>query len=166
MKRFLFCIAILFALPAYAQEEEVDAGGASGLPVPRFVSLKSDEINVRDGPGLRYAIRWIYRREGYPVEIVREFNLWREIRDIEGNTGWVHRNMLDGRRHIIVKGATQTLHRAPDETSPALLKAQSGVIGKLMECSVDWCRVQIESRKGWLLKDQMWGVYRNEIIGD
>src|SRR5258706_546116 len=80
------------------------AANAASLPLPRFVSLKSEEANVRTGPGTRYPIQWVYHRAGMPVEIVEEYDLWRKIRDVEGTTGWVHKTMLAGNRTALIKG--------------------------------------------------------------
>ncbi len=145
---------------------EIDESTGKALPLPRFVSLKSDEINVRVGPGTRYSISWVFRKEDYPVEIIQEFDQWREIRDHEGSIGWVHKNMLQGKRHVVVTGDVRTLRRIPDVTSPPVIRAEPGVIGQLIECKKDWCRLQIDSRKGWLPKTQIWGVYPKEEFTD
>lgn len=152
--------------PAVAAENMREG---SGLPVPRFVSLKSDDINVRKGPGTRYPIDWVYRREDLPVEIIEEFGQWRKIRDIEGSSGWVHKNMVVGARHAIVLGQKDQhimLHADADTASPAVVKVEPGVIGKLLECEVEWCRLNISDRKGWALKKKLWGVYDKELYND
>ena len=132
-------------------------------PLPRFASLRSDEVNVRIGPGKRYAISWVYHREGFPVEIIQEFDHWRKIRDFEGDTGWIYKNMLSsGKRAALVIDKPHPLRRSPDNDSPALLIAEPGVIGQLIECVSTWCRLQINSRKGWMPKAHLWGVYDDE----
>jgi len=138
----------------------------SGLPVPRFAALKSDNINVRTGPGTRYPISWVYKREGMPVEIIEEYDLWRKIRDVEGTTGWVHKSMLDGKRRLMIKGKEPRIMRSePDaKKGKPILKAEAMVIAKLIECEKDWCRLQVSGRKGWIEKKYLWGVYDNEII--
>lgn len=138
---------------------------SSGLPIPRFVSLRSSEVNVRTGPGTRYPISWVYRKAGMPVEVVEEFDYWRKIRDSEGTTGWVHKTMLEGKRNLMIKGKkAQIVRTDADEKSKPLLKAEPMVVGKLVECEKDWCRLQIDGRKGWLPKSTLWGVYANEVI--
>ncbi len=139
--------------------------GNSGLPIPRFVSLKNAETNVRTGPGTRYPIAWIYRREHLPVEVIEEFDYWRKIRDSEGTTGWVHKMMLDGSRYVmIIAREPQVLRIDHDEKSKALLKAEAGVMASLIECTLTWCRLQIASRKGWIEKKHLFGVYKEEIF--
>jgi SH3-like domain-containing protein len=159
MRRIVsFLLIVLFTSPAWA-------ANTSGLPVPRFVSLKSEEINVRTGPGMRYPISWIYHRAGLPVEVVEEYDLWRKIRDPEGTTGWVHKNMLDGKRTVTIQGKVpQVLRIDPEKTAKAMLKAEPMVIAKLLECQIDWCRIQVSGRKGWLEKKYLWGVRAEEVF--
>lgn len=155
----LFCIMLLvFTVPAWAQMPARN----SGLPIPRFVSLRSEEVNVRTGPGERYPISWVYRREGLPVEIIEEFDHWRKVRDYEGSEGWIHKSMLEGTRVALITNKTRTLYYSPDDSSPPLMRAQPLVTGKLIACTQDWCRLQIEGRKGWIKKTQIWGVYKQE----
>jgi len=137
----------------------------SGLPLPRFVSLKNDEVNVRTGPGTRYPIQWVYRRVGMPVEVVEEYDVWRKIRDAEGTAGWVHKTMLDGKRNVMIKGKEPRVMRIdPEARAKPMLKAEPMVIARLLECQLDWCRLQISGRKGWVEKKYLWGVYATEIF--
>ena len=153
----LVLFASLFTAPAFADEED-----ATALPVPRFVTLRSAEVNMRRGPGERYSIMWVYHREGLPVEIIQEFDQWREIRDSEGTTGWVHKQMVAGKRNAVVIGKVAVLRRSPDITSNPSLRAEPGVIGKLVSCEKEWCRMQISGRKAWIQKTHIFGVYKKE----
>ena len=158
----LIFLSLICLLPAAAHSAPVTN---SGLPIPRFVGLKSAETNVRTGPGTRYPISWVYHRASMPVEVVEEYDLWRKIRDVEGTTGWVHKTMLDGKRTVMIKGKTpQVLRREPKDKGQAILKSEPMVIGKLMECEKDWCRIQISGRKGWIEKTHLWGVYPDEVM--
>ena len=113
--------------PAAAQDDRL---GTSGLTLPRFVSLKSGEVNLRTGPGKRYPIDWIYRRRGLPVEVIDEFEDWRRVRDHDGTVGWVHRFMLVSRRTVLVMGATRTLRRKPEPDATGLAYLEAGVIAR------------------------------------
>ena len=157
--RFILFIPLLFlSLPALAAPS-----GASGLPIPRFVALKAEETNVRSGPGTRYPISWVYRRANMPVEVVEEYDYWRKIRDVEGTTGWVHKSMVIGQRMAMIKSKEPAvLRREPKDKASPLLKAEPMVVGKLVECEKDWCRIQISGRKGWIEKTAIWGVYPDE----
>jgi SH3-like domain-containing protein len=142
-----------------------DAGAAEkALPVPRFVSLRQDEVNLRTGPGERYPIDWVLTRKGMPVEIVQEFDVWRKIRDAQGSEGWVHQRMIAGTRTIVVTGETRTLHADPAAASPAVARAEAGVIAHLLECRGAWCRVEAQDTKGWLRRSELWGVYADEAV--
>jgi SH3-like domain-containing protein len=132
--------------------------------LPRFVSLKSEEINVRTGPGARYPVQWVLRRRFMPVEIIAEFETWRKIRDWEGAIGWVHQRTLTGRRSIIVTGRIRTIRRRPRNDAPAIARAEPKNIGRLLSCRNTWCRVDIQGRRGWLQRRSFWGVYPKESI--
>lgn len=138
----------------------------SGLPLPRFVSLRSDEVNLRTGPGVRYPVDWIYTRRDLPVEVIAEFEDWRKIRDWQGSEGWVHHSMLSARRMVVIIGSPHLLRADADEKSPGLAKLDVNVVGRLLSCpkAKTYCRVEIEKIQGWLKRDEFWGVYPNEFI--
>lgn len=138
----------------------------SGLPLPRFVSLRSDEVNLRTGPGVRYPVDWIYAKRDLPVEVIAEFEGWRRIRDWQGTEGWVHQSMLTGRRTIVVTGALRTLRRDDRDDGPPLAMVESGVMGRLVQCprGKTVCRVEIDTLQGWLRRDEFWGVHPGEWV--
>lgn len=152
----LALLLVSAAMPAVAAEK--------ALPVPRFVTLKSDQVNVRTGPGDRYPIDWIFTRKDMPVEIVAEFEHWRKIRDAEGVEGWVHQRMLLGRRAIIVKERVRPLYSKPDPGTSVVARLEPGVIARLQECKGPWCRVEVQGAAGWLKRDEVWGVYPDETV--
>ena len=158
--RFI-ALFLLLGLPC----DLLAASSNSGLPIPRFVSLKNAETNVRTGPGTRYPIHWVYRREGMPVEVIEEYDLWRKIRDAEGTAGWVHKAMLEGKRNAMIIGKEPQMVRIDSNSkSKAILKAEPNVIVQMLECEPEWCRMQISGRKGWIEKKNLWGVYKKEIF--
>ncbi|MBO0332594.1 SH3 domain-containing protein [Sneathiella sp. CAU 1612] len=164
MKRS-FALLVFFVLFFLAPQPEAGpTGSETGLPLPRFVSLSSDKVNVRAGPGTRYPIKWVFVREGWPVEVVEEYELWRQIRDIDGSIGWVHRNLISSRRTLIITGDVRAVYEDPDESSPVVLLAEPGVVGKLEECDARWCEIEIAGITGWLMASQFYGVYENEKI--
>lgn len=152
-----------------AQPEKLpDPEKPDGVPakLPRFASLRSDDVNMRAGPGTRYRIDWVYKRRDLPVEIEREFEVWRWVRDADGIQGWVHQATLMGRRSFIVEKADATLRsEAKDSASPvAILKP--GVIGRIRSCEAasDWCNVQTGSYRGYLRREQFWGLLPDEAV--
>ncbi len=162
MQPILRCLLLLALLPIVAGAAET-----SGLPLPRFVSLRSDEVNLRTGPGVRYPVDWIYTRREMPVEVIAEFEQWRKIRDWQGIEGWVHQTMLSARRMIVVIGPQQRRLRAePDDKAPNLALLDPNVMGRLMSCPRDktYCKVDIENIQGWVKREEFWGVYPQEFI--
>jgi SH3-like domain-containing protein len=157
-----FVMAFLFSFSVYAGEEE---GKGTPLPVPRFVTLGADEVNLRTGPGTRYPIRLVITKEGLPVEIIREFDVWRQIRDLDGDEGWVLKSMLSGKRAVIVKGSSRTLLKSPEEGSRPVAKVEPGVVAALKTCRKDWCHVSVAGFNGWLKRNSIWGVYPAEKFG-
>jgi len=153
------CLAVLAGAARAA-----DGLGPSGHPLPRFVSVISDQVNVRTGPGTRYPVVWVFTRKNLPVMVTQEFEHWRKIRDRDGAEGWVHKGLLSGRRYGIVEGEAQTLRRAPNAEAPATFRAERGVIGRLIACEPDWCRMEVADLSGWLPKTQLFGALPAETF--
>lgn len=160
----LFRLLLALSLLAASALNSPNAVAESGFEVPRFVSLRSGEVNVRTGPGRRYPILWVFQRRYLPVEIIAEFETWRRIRDREGAVGWVHQSTLTGRRSVIVSQRTRTLRRKPAADAPAVARAEAGVIAHLLKCRGAWCRIETEGYKGWLMRTGLWGVYPDETV--
>lgn len=144
--------------PARAVDDE------TALKVPRFVSLHSDKINLRTGPGTQYPIDWVLTRKEMPVEIIQQFEHWRRIREWDGTTGWVQQHMVWGKRSVIVTGAVRTLYKQPDPASAVVAKAEPGVVARLMECRGPWCRIDAGDASGWVKRGDVWGVYPEENV--
>jgi len=135
-----------------------------GEKLPRFVSLRSDQVNLRVGPGENYPIQWVLTRKEMPVEIVKEFERWRMIRDWQGTEGWVHERMVSGKRSVVVKGGVRALHRLPDAAAEVVARAEPGVLAHLVECRGAWCRIEAADITGWVQRSEVWGVYPDEIV--
>ncbi len=159
--------------PSAAPAAQAAPAGKSGLPLPRFVSLKSDRVNLRQGPGTEYPTAWVYRRAGLPLEVVREFEGWRQVRDAEGATGWVLQSFLSGRRTALVLPWEVKANAPPPEVAlrdddrenarPVAL-VEAGVIASIHSCSGRWCRVTIDKFRGWIEQKKLWGVYDGETV--
>jgi SH3-like domain-containing protein len=152
---------LVLAQSAGTAEAEAELG-ASGLPLPRFVTLRAAEVNLRGGPGARYPIEWVFTRKGLPVEVVDEFETWRRIRDWQGSEGWVHQSMLSGQRGAMVVGADRLLRRAPEPGAPAIAEVQVRVVGRLHRCRDGWCLIEAKGYEGWLRQDEIYGAYPGE----
>lgn len=147
---------------------DIAAGPVSGLPIPRFVSLKSDRVNVRGGPNKDQDVRWVYTRAGMPVEITAEFENWRRIRDWEGAEGWVYHSLLSGKRSAVVVPALNAelvpIHENADPEAPVVAKLQSGVLGTLKSCDGKWCLFTGKNFSGFIQQERLWGAYPNEKV--
>ena len=143
-------------------------GPSTGLPLPRYVSLKSDRVNLREGPSKDHRTLWVFQRAGLPVEITAEFDVWRRIRDSEGAEGWVLQSLLSGRRTALVKpwakGETLILYREPSQREGEVARLQSGVLANVRTCNGHWCRIYGSGFDGYMQQADLWGVYPNEKI--
>ena len=163
----LILAAGLACLPVLSAHAAGDiTTGPSGLPLPRFVSLKADKINVHVGPAKTYDVTWIYTRSGLPVEITAEYENWRRIRDGEGSEGWVYHSLLSGRRTgmVTTKEELVPLRGAGEPDSGIVAKLQAGVVATVKKFTGNWCRVSGEGFDGWIEQQRLWGVYPNEKI--
>jgi SH3-like domain-containing protein len=132
--------------------------------LPRYASLRSDEVNLRIGPGETYPIVWIFKRKDMPVEIIEQFQNWRRVRDWQGDKGWVLDRMVTGKREVIVDGAVRSLRRQPDPASPIVARAEPGVVAQLIALQGAWCRIEAGGYKGWVQRSEVWGVYPDEML--
>ena len=133
----------------------------SGLPVPRFVSLKFGKINGRSGPDENYPVRFVYHRRGLPVKVIAETDEWRKIQDPDGAVVWVHKRMLDAKRTIMTRQNgiyPVVLRKKPDDNSKIIAKVSSGVIGDIVEIANGWVRVKLSGYNGWLRIGETYGV--------
>lgn len=162
-RRSLFLLGLSAALFLVAGEARGQRLGESGLPIPRFVSLAGEAINVRSGPGKNYPIRWVYTRLGLPVKVVEEFDAWRRIEDHDGEQGWIHGSLLSRRRTAMVVADLASLHRTPSREARVLLKAERGVIGRLLDCNASWCFLDVGGTRGWMERAALWGVLPDEM---
>ena len=161
-------VAIVLAGFAGTGAANDNVGSKSGLPLPRFVSLKADRVNVRVGPTREHEVSWVYTNSGLPVEITAEYGNWRRIRDWEGSEGWVYHSLLSGRRTAIVipkdKDDLVPVHNAPGAQSPVMAKLEAGVRGVLKECNGSWCQLAGKQFEGWVEQYRLWGAYPNEKV--
>lgn len=175
LSTFVFMSTEISSTLSNGTEDEIDTlitgathGQETGLPLPRFVSLKTNRTNMRIGPSFDHRISWVFVKPKIPVEIIQEFEVWRYIRDADGEKGWVHRRMLSSERHAIVAPWAPdeyvSVHKQPAESSAKAAKLQSGVYSDILECSNEWCRVKGRNYHGWVKSDLLWGIYPGEAF--
>lgn len=170
------CLAVVAALalgsgtahaettPSAAEPAEASAapkpqtGPETNLPIPRFVSMKAKEGNVRRGPSLTHRIDWVFKHRNMPLEITGEYGHWRRVRDRDGAGGWMHYSLLSGARTVIIEEDLAPVLSHPTADAPIRAHAELGVIARLEGCERDWCRVRMGRARGWMREDQLWGV--------
>jgi SH3-like domain-containing protein len=166
--RKVVALGALVCVVASQAIAESTVGSKSGLPVPRFVSLKPDRVNVRGGPTRDHEVTFVYTRAGLPVEITAESDNWRRIRDWEGSEGWVYHSLLSGRRTAVVnpkdKKELVRLHDSGDGEGSVVAQLQAGVLAVVKRCNGGWCRIIGSGFDGWIVQEQLWGVYPNEKV--
>lgn len=146
----------------YAQDS---AFNNTGLPIPRFVSLRSDKVFVRTGPALRYPIKWVFQRQNLPVEVIQEFDTWRKIRDHEGQEGWIHQSLTQGRRYALVKNEEGAmLRRKASDTSKPVALVEPMVIARVEKCEDAYCFVSTSGFEGWAQRNFLYGIYADEKL--
>lgn len=155
----LFAI-IMIAVNAQASIIELDAAQT------RFVAMRADKVNARSGPNTNYPITWIYQQQYYPVEIIAEYEQWRKIRDYEGDTSWIRKNLLSNTRYaLIIEPGENNIYKKDDAGADIIAKVESGVIGKIKRCTTSYCLLEFKDDiRGWIKREALYGVKKDEII--
>ena len=176
----MFAAGIITANPSIAIAQTL---GASGLPLPRFVSLKSRRVNMRVGPGRDYQVQWLYVRKGLPMEVIQEFGNWRKVRDPRGNAGWILHSLVSGKRTVIitpwdmvtkgssVKTPTIALHVSSSQNARIAAHIEAGSLASVLECKKDWCELRLSAPgntdiSGYVRQSHLWGVYPDEVVSN
>lgn len=160
---FLTIIAIgLQIFPAFASENS-----GNGASLPRMVSLRSDKSYARSGPGKKYPIEWIYQQKGAPVEVINEYDVWREIKDWEGSVSWIHTSVITGKRFVkVITPGENNIYNNDNYTSKVIAKVEDGVVGEIKKCikTSEFCLIKFDTIEGWVPKKILFGIYDNENI--
>ena len=160
MRIIIYLFLIFFINQIHASE----IGVVTGYKIPRFVSLKSNEVNLRVGPSFNYPIKIQYIQKNLPVEIVDEYDVWRQIQDIDGNFGWIHKSLLKGNRYgVILSGIDNFALIFNYPHGYQIGKIGNKNIVEIKKCLEEWCFIKIKDKKGWIEKTNLWGVYKAEI---
>lgn len=164
MKKNVCVVLVAAAVASIGSLTSADQRGkVTNLPVPRFVSLKAEEGNVRRGPSLSHRIDWVFKHRNMPLRVTGEHGHWRRVQDRDGQGGWVHYSLLSGARHVIVEQDLTPLRTKPNADAEVNAYAEAGVVARLGSCDLDWCRVTADGKRGWVSKGGLWGVKPEEI---
>ena len=151
-------------VPAAIVAPAPTVGPVTGLPLPRYVSLKTDEGNARHGPAIEHSINWVFVREDMPLLITAEYDNWRRVEDRDGEGGWVHYSLLSGARTVIVDRDRLPLRSRPEDNATEVALLEQNVIARLETCEVEWCRISAGGYGGWAPKTALWGVGVDEVL--
>lgn len=163
IKTYVVSLGLILAIAGAGVHASETTGPVTNLPLPRYVSLKSTEGNVRRGPSLSHRVDWVFKHRNMPLEITDEFGHWRRVRDLDGAGGWMHYSLLSGVRTVIIQNDMVALARKPETGAPVNARAEAGAIARLGSCTRDWCRIIANGGKGWVPKSALWGVAPDEI---
>ena len=160
MKKITLFVFVFFSFNLYAE-----MGSVTRLEIPRFVSLKSNDVNLRVGPSVNYPIELKYIQKNYPIEIIDEFDVWRKVKDHKNNIGWLHKSLIKGERFVLIKGKKEISKKIYNRPNGQVI----GIVGdnnifNLDACLINWCYVSHKDLKGWISKEFIWGVYEREIF--
>ncbi|SMO85083.1 SH3 domain-containing protein [Ruegeria faecimaris] len=158
----LFSVILLVLGPFVASAQD-KRGQVTNLPLPRYVSMKAAEGNVRRGPSLSHRIDWVFKRRGMPLQVTAEYGNWRKVQDRDGAGGWVHYALLSGVRTVLIESDLLPVYSNPDPNSQVSARFETGVVARLGTCTIEWCRISAGGYRGWALKSNLWGVDPSEI---
>jgi len=161
--KILWVIAVL-AIASVSSAQQASEGQVTGLPIPRFVSMKSSSANVRRGPSISNRVDWVLRHRGTPLIVLAEYQDWFRVEDVDGEGGWVHTKLLSSRRTVLVQEDLLALRETPSNSARKLARLEAGVVLRLAACQPEWCQGTIEGLTGWLPKSGIWGVLPDEVF--
>jgi SH3-like domain-containing protein len=178
MRQYLILFAICISyLPPYFAIGLENKGSVTDLPLMRFVSLKTSEVNIRSGPSSHYPVKLTYKCINYPLQVIAEFDNWRLLKDIDGSQGWIHSSLISGNRYaVVIRNAISqpltykvpmneaVILRMPKENAHPVARIEIGAIVKLKKCDLMWCMIKADKYQGWILKNSLWGVQDHEVI--
>ncbi|MCE2516418.1 MAG: hypothetical protein J4F41_01010, partial [Alphaproteobacteria bacterium] len=146
-----------------AQDNRISISGTNH-EIPRIVTLKSNRVIMRGGPGRDFPIKWQYQRKGLPLKVVGEFDVWRKVMDSDGTTGWMHVSTLSIKRMALITDTTVKIHKSANETSRAIAVAEKGVLAELEYCRGGWCKITTGDLTGWIFRRSIWGLLEGEVF--
>lgn len=160
----LFFIIYMLFTAAYAETTEKTTLGASGYPIPRFMTLTNDKTYMRTGPGREYPIDWIYLKENYPLKVIAEYGYWRKVVDVDQTTGWILRSLLSLSRKALIINGPQKLVKSPEDPNKVTVIAEENVIGNILQCENTWCELEVGGITGWIKQENIWGTLEQETF--
>ena len=124
-----------------------------------FLTLRYDKVNLRQGPSREYPVKIFYKKKFLPVLIQDQSDNFRKIKDHENNTGWIHISQLSKKKAAIVSSDRLIMFNSPTIYSTPIVILQKGRLAQIIKCKNDWCKVKADKYKGWLKKENLWGLF-------
>ena len=141
----LFFSILFFSPRSFANENE------------KFLSLKNNEVNLRQGPSFEYPIKFIYQKKYLPLKVLDKSENWRKIRDLENNSGWIHISQLSKKKTAICIKNNSVLYKRPTIFSDPIAKLETGRLVLVKKCKMKWCKISSGDYEGWIVKNTLWG---------
>ena len=165
-KKISMQILIAFiSIIIFSQVCNADIGKETGLEIPRYVSLKSNDANIRVGPSKNYPIEIKFIKKNYPLKVLEEYEDWRKVEDFQKNFGWIHKSLISGTRTgIVLSNDNKAIQLLNTLDGKVIGEVGNGNIVFLEKCKIDLCLVSLANHNGWIDKKNIWGVKKNEII--
>ena len=164
-KNSMKIVIVFISILIFSQVSNAEIGKETGLEIPRYVSLKSNDANIRVGPSKNYPIEIKFIKKNYPLKVLEEYEDWRKVEDFKKNIGWIHKSLISGKRTgIVLSNDNKTIKLLNTLNGNVIGEIGKGNIVFLEKCKIDWCLVSSKNYKGWIDKKYIWGVKQNEII--
>tara|TARA_B100001059_G_C17798155_1_gene564419 strand:+ start:60 stop:503 length:444 start_codon:yes stop_codon:yes gene_type:complete len=122
-----------------------------------FLTLRNNEVNLRQGPSLDYPIKMLYKKKFLPVIVQDSFDNFKKIRDHENNTGWIHISQLSKKKAAISVDDNVLIFKKPTIYSKPQVVLEKGKLCIVIKCKNDWCKVKADNYVGWAKKESFWG---------
>lgn len=151
-------------IAAAQSAETLQRGPETGLPLPRYVSLKTSEGRARRGPNRGHRVDWLFTRRDMPLRVTAEFEHWRRVEDLDGEGGWMHYSLLSGVRTALVTQDMAVMRSQPHEGAGEVVLLERGVIARILACEEAWCRLRVDRWRGWVPRTALWGVDPSETL--
>ena len=122
-----------------------------------LLSIKKNEVNLRQGPSYEYPIKFVYQKKYLPLKVLDKSENWRKVRDLENNSGWIHISQLSKKKTAICIKNNSMLYKKPTIFSKPIAKLEVGRLVLIKKCKVEWCKITSDNFHGWIYKNTLWG---------
>lgn len=144
---FIFSFNFLFINYIFSSEKDY------------FLTLKYNEVKVRQGPSSEYPVKFIYNKKYLPVKVIDSKDNFKKIIDLKNNSGWIHIAQLTKKKSAINIFDLALIFRKPNIYSKPIAKLESGKMVTIKRCKDKWCKISTQNISGWIKKKFLWGKF-------